>query len=67
MFTNLMGNLDQTDLFFRLGMAMLLGVLIGIEREYTAHRKEQNMFAGVRTFGLFGLIGGLGAPWARTR
>jgi uncharacterized membrane protein (DUF4010 family) len=67
-----MGNLDQTDLFFRLGMAILLGVLIGIEREYTAHRKEQKMFAGVRTFGLFGLLGGLGAlgadqmnqPWA---
>ncbi len=61
MFTNLMGNLDQTDLFFRLGMAMLLGVLIGIEREYSANQKMQKMFAGVRTFGLFGLLGGLAA------
>ena len=61
MFTNLMGNLDQTDLFFRLGMAILLGILIGIEREYSAHRKTQKVFAGVRTFGLFGLLGGLAA------
>lgn len=61
MFTNLMGNIDQTDLFFRLGMAILLGVLIGIEREYSAHRKSQKMFAGVRTFGIFGLLGGLAA------
>ena len=61
MLSNLMGNLDQTDLFFRLGMAMLLGMLIGIEREYSAHRKSQRAFAGVRTFGLFGLLGGLAA------
>lgn len=61
MFTNLMGNLEQTDLFFRLGMAMLLGILIGIEREYSVSNKTQTLFAGVRTFGLFGLLGGLAA------
>lgn len=41
----------------RLFVAGLLGGLIGIERERAAHASEERMFAGVRTFPLFALLG----------
>ncbi len=41
----------------RLLIAALLGGLIGIERERAAHAGHERMFAGVRTFPLFALLG----------
>ncbi len=41
----------------RLLVAGLLGGLIGVERERAAHASEERMFAGVRTFPLFALLG----------
>ncbi|HMI30339.1 MAG TPA: DUF4010 domain-containing protein [Candidatus Limnocylindrales bacterium] len=41
----------------RLLVAGLLGGLIGMERERTAHAGGERMFAGVRTFPLFALLG----------
>ncbi len=41
-------------------IAMLLGLLVGAEREYSHTEKEQ-LFAGVRTFPLIGMLGFLGA------
>ncbi|HKJ44831.1 MAG TPA: MgtC/SapB family protein [Balneolales bacterium] len=48
------------DLFIRLGLALAIGFLIGIERgwqERTA--SEGQRMAGIRTFGLIGLLGGI--------
>jgi uncharacterized membrane protein (DUF4010 family) len=42
----------------RLLVAGLLGGLIGMERERAAHAEREEMFAGVRTFPLFALLGG---------
>ena len=44
------------DLALRFGIALLIGVLIGVEREYARLREEVKSFAGVRTFQLIELI-----------
>src|SRR5262245_65078194 len=46
----------------RLGVAALGGLAVGIEREWSARaRARPARFAGVRTFLLLGLLGGLSA------
>ena len=50
---------DQLSLFYRFGAALLIGLLVGLQREY-AHlqqAKEEKTFGGVRTFALLGLLG----------
>jgi len=47
------------DLFYRFGAALLIGLLVGLQREY-AHlqqKQEENSFGGTRTFALLGLLG----------
>lgn len=52
----------ETDLFLRLGVSLALGLLVGIERGWHARElAEGRRVAGLRTFGLIGLLGGL---WA---
>ena len=60
------------DLFLRFGVALLIGVLIGLQREHAyGGQKKEGLFAGVRTFALMALFGCsaalvgqlLGAPW----
>ncbi len=59
---------DPLVLVARFAAALGLGVLLGLERE---HSKTESSFAGVRTFGLLALAGGvtahldthLGEPW----
>lgn len=47
----------------RLGVAALAGLAVGIEREWSGHATGPNArFAGVRTFFLLGVLGGL-AGW----
>jgi uncharacterized membrane protein (DUF4010 family) len=63
--------LTDIDLFFRFGVALFIGILVGLQREYAFGGPEKEVFAGVRTFGLMGLIGCgaalvsdiLGSPW----
>jgi uncharacterized membrane protein (DUF4010 family) len=50
--------LDPLVLALRFGAALGLGVLLGLERERT---KTEASFAGVRTFGLLALAGGVAA------
>ena len=52
--------LDSIAAYAGVGLALVLGLLIGIERGW-AHRLEPagSRVAGVRTFGLLGLTGGL--------
>ncbi len=46
------------DLFLRFGAALLIGVLIGMQREYAySNRSARGLFAGARTFALMSLFG----------
>lgn len=51
---------DQWPVLAELGISLGLGLLIGIQRGWTLrHEADGSRFAGVRTFGLLGLVGGL--------
>lgn len=47
--------------WWRFGAAILIGALIGIEREFVAQHAEQRSFAGIRTFSFISLFGALAA------
>ena len=49
--------METADLALRYGIALLIGVLIGVEREYARLKEEVKSFAGVRTFPLIALLG----------
>ncbi|MCX7750157.1 MAG: MgtC/SapB family protein [Candidatus Bipolaricaulota bacterium] len=51
--------MDPLTLFYRFGLALVIGGLVGLQREH-AEREEEH-FAGVRTFVLFSLAGAGGA------
>ena len=51
----------QADLFYRFGAALAIGALIGLEREHSHRRANEELFAGVRTFPLIALMGCLAA------
>ncbi len=52
--------MTSLELFYRFGVALVIGILIGMEREY-AKPNDEKMFAGVRTFALLALVGCTGA------
>ncbi len=52
--------METHSLFFRFGVALIIGLLVGLQREYSYDldgRPEGKSFAGVRTFALLGLLG----------
>lgn len=50
--------IPNVDLWFRFGLALALGGLVGLEREYAQQHVEQPAsFAGIRTFPLIALLG----------
>jgi uncharacterized membrane protein (DUF4010 family) len=53
------------DIFYRFGAALLIGLLVGLQREYAHLQKEQERleptFGGTRTFALLGLLGCMAA------
>jgi uncharacterized membrane protein (DUF4010 family) len=52
--------MQQTDLFSRLAVALAIGLMVGIERGWQARETEDHgRAAGLRTFGLCGLMGGI--------
>lgn len=54
--------MPDTDLFLRLGASLAIGLLVGIERGWKARGAEDHgRAAGLRTFGLSGLMGGISA------
>jgi uncharacterized membrane protein (DUF4010 family) len=54
--------MELLDLFQRLGVALAIGVLIGIERGWVVRKEsEGERAAGLRTFALSGLLGGVSA------
>lgn len=53
---------SQIELFYRFGVALAIGLLIGLQREYAhwaEHRKNEgeSLFAGARTFPLLSVFG----------
>ncbi|RLD10677.1 MAG: MgtC/SapB family protein [Chloroflexota bacterium] len=63
--------MTEPTLFLRFGAALLIGVLIGLQREYASGDSDQELFAGARTFALLAISGAsgaliadiLGSPW----
>jgi uncharacterized membrane protein (DUF4010 family) len=47
---------DLSQLFQKCAVSVLVGALVGLEREY-AHGQKEQLFAGVRTFPLISLFG----------
>ncbi len=53
--------MGQADLFYRFGAALAIGALIGLEREHSHRKANEELFAGVRTFPLISLVGCMAA------
>lgn len=56
--------MTQVDVFYRFGIALFIGILIGLQREHhydEEGRPARTAFAGVRTFALMALAGCAGA------
>ncbi len=52
--------MDQNDLFLRLGLALAIGFVIGLERGWKERdEKEGQRTAGLRTYTLIALLGGI--------
>lgn len=56
-----MDNLINLEPWWRFGAALLIGALIGIEREFVQQRDDASGFAGIRTFAFISLFGALAA------
>jgi uncharacterized membrane protein (DUF4010 family) len=50
-------DVDQT--MARLGVALAVGLLVGLQRQFAKQDEQDDLFAGARTFALIGLAGGL--------
>jgi uncharacterized membrane protein (DUF4010 family) len=49
--------MEHTELILRFAIALLIGLLIGLEREFARVKEEVKSFAGIRTFPLISLLG----------
>lgn len=65
-------DLELVTIFYRFGVALVLGALVGLEREYSQEsgQSREEAFAGLRTFVFISLLGcgaafvtGLGLDW----
>jgi len=45
------------SIFFKFGVSLAMGILVGLQREYARHAGDKDISAGIRTFALMGLIG----------
>ena len=52
-----MANIFNFEPWWRFGAAILIGALIGLEREFVQQRTDHQEFGGIRTFALLGLLG----------
>lgn len=51
--------MENSDLFLRLAVALAIGLLVGVERAWHQRDDQDRRAAGIRTFALSGLIGGV--------
>src|SRR5436190_21239618 len=52
--------MDTLDLYQRLALALAIGLLVGVERGWRERDQgEGTRTAGIRTFGLIGMLGGI--------
>jgi len=52
----------ELNVYYHLGVALAIGLLMGVERGWREREAEEgSRIAGVRTYGLFGLLGGTSA------
>lgn len=59
--------MDLVQLFQRLGVALAIGFLVGVERGWrTRHAEDERRVAGVRTYSLIGLLGGVASVLAQS-
>ena len=51
--------MTQADILYRFAIALAIGLLVGLQREYAHHKsgEKSELFAGVRTFPLLALLG----------
>ena len=49
--------MNDSSLFFRFGVSCAIGILVGMQREFASDPHTKELSAGVRTFGLLGLVG----------
>ena len=54
----------DVQMFINFFVALALGTLIGLEREYARYRRKGHDYAGIRTFPLISLFGALSAYFA---
>lgn len=53
--------MNSADLFLRFGIALAIGFMIGLQREYAFQAARRELVAGERTFALMGIVGALAA------
>ena len=58
--------MSDADLFYRFGIALAIGFLVGLQREFSYREAQAPAFAGVRTFTLLSLSGCAAAFVAET-
>lgn len=58
-------DLDIEQSMARLGTALAVGLLVGLQRQFAKQHARDDLFAGTRTFALIALTGGLSAIAAR--
>ncbi|MGD9002467.1 MAG: MgtC/SapB family protein [Anaerolineae bacterium] len=56
-----MANVLNVEPWWRFAAAILIGALIGLEREFVQQREGEPDFAGIRTFSLMALLGAVAA------
>jgi len=54
-------NLSDFEPWWRFGVALLIGALLGMEREFIQQKEDAPDFAGIRTFSLIALLGSVAA------
>lgn len=52
-----MYSLSDFEPWWRFGLALVIGALIGLEREFYQQKQESPDFTGIRTFSLIALLG----------
>jgi uncharacterized membrane protein (DUF4010 family) len=53
--------MNVQNIFMKFALALGVGILVGLQREYAQYQENRQLGAGIRTFALIGLVGCAGA------